>query len=57
MTMIVIVETVRNPNTGMPELVVSYGIDLLTDQVVPLPNVHPSMLGAKFDMTYGEYVI
>lgn len=28
-----------------------------TDEVVPLPQVHPTELGARFCMTLGEYVI
>ena len=45
-----------NP-TGKKELLVSHGIDTLTDKTVIVSCEHPSKLGARFSMGYGEWII
>ncbi len=55
--MIVIAGNQKNPRTGCLERVVSHGIDTRTDRVVPLPAVPPELLGAKFDVEAGEYIL
>ena len=54
---ICIVGNDTDPRTGRKQLVISHGIDEETLCNVPMPQVHPAELGAKFDMRIGEYVI
>lgn len=54
---ICIVETETCPRTGIRRLVVSHGIDEETLRSIPMPQVPPSELGAKYDIQLGEYVI
>ena len=54
---IVIVLREFDPKVGRYELVVSHGIDDMTDRVVVMPSCHPSEVGAVFDSNVGEYVI
>lgn len=44
-------------DTGDTEFVVSHGVDEETGKTIVLTNVHPSLIGAKWDKDLGEYVI
>lgn len=54
---ICIVENETDQKTGRKQLVVSHGIDEETLRSIPMPQVHPAELGAKYDLSIGEYVI
>jgi hypothetical protein len=46
-----------NEKSGNLELIVSHGVNLVTDEIVILQQVHPSLIGAIFDYKLGEYVL
>lgn len=52
---IVVCET--NKKTGLKELIVSHGIDMVTGWHITLPCERPQDIGAKFDIDIGEYMI
>lgn len=54
---IVITHLEKSPRDGRDTVVVSHGIDVLTDTTVTLPFVHPELIGAKFNAVVGEYTI
>ena len=43
--------------TGREEFVVSHGINMDTDETVILPCEHPEILGAKYDIDIGEWIL
>lgn len=51
----IIVITERDEESG--QIVTSHGVDMDTFENIVLPWVHPSHLGAKLDLTLGEWVI
>ena len=47
----------RNKRTGYMETIVSHGIDEDTGKNICLPSDPPANLGAKYDATYGAWII
>lgn len=54
---IVIAMREKNERTGVSQLVASHGMDEETLEAVVLPGVHPTALGAKWDLDLGEWVL
>ena len=45
------------PLSDEKELLISYGFDPETEEIIPMPNISPNEAGAEFDPEIGEFVI
>lgn len=55
--MVVIVDKEIDKRTGKEVLIVSHGVNQETGETVVLPCVSPQEIGARLDMSLGEYVL
>ncbi len=55
--MIVVEVHTETTDSGNKILVTSHGIDTTNDQVIPLPQEHPAVIGAAYDPLIGEWVL